>query len=74
MRRLKELEDDYAHINPWGRQLLRDMAKDFRKLFPNSQAPASPGLLPALSAPKQLINQRVEGSPAVGAADAVCDE
>lgn len=68
MEHISELNDDYKHINPWGRKLLRDLAKDYRKLFPNEELPGASG---GVSAPEQLISQGVESGPAIGAGEPV---
>lgn len=65
MERFDELKDNYTRINPWGRELLRDLANDFRKLFPNEELP------PDVRATKELISQGIEGGLPVWTADPV---
>jgi hypothetical protein len=62
MDHISKLNDDYDHINPWGRKLLRDLAEDYRKLFPNEELPDTSGVV---GAPEQLIGQSIESGPAV---------
>lgn len=68
MEHISKLSDDYKHINPWGRKLLRDLAKDYRKLYPNGDLSVTSGVV---SAPEQLIGQGVESGPAIGAGEPV---
>lgn len=62
MTHLPELIAAYAAMNPWARKLLRDLAKDYWKLFPNEELSDASGVV---GAPEQLIGQGVESSPAV---------
>lgn len=70
MEHSTELDDDYAHTNEWGRELLRNFAKDLRKLFPNQPAAAPKltliaGRATATGTPQELVSQSVQGSSAV---------
>jgi hypothetical protein len=71
MERFDELKDNYARINPWGRELLRDLANDFRKLFPNEDLQKQSELPPDVHATKELISQGIEGGLPVGTTDPV---
>jgi hypothetical protein len=42
MDRFDEFKDNYEHINDWGRELLRDIASDFRKLYPREDSKLPP--------------------------------
>jgi hypothetical protein len=69
MEHLHELEDDYKHMSPWYRELLRDMAKDFRKRSAQASTTTRPRLslvpvpkVPAIGASEQLSGQVVKGA------------
>lgn len=79
MHLFDQLEDDYKHMSQWHRDLLRDVAKDFRK---QSAASATQTVRPALSlvpipqlvavsTPDQLVGHAVQGALPGGPAKTV---
>lgn len=74
MERFHDLEDDYIHINPWGRELLRDLASDFRKLYPNEELRELTKLPPDVRAKKELVGQGIEGGLPIGTTDPMCGD
>lgn len=78
MEHISELSNDYEHMTPWYRELLRDMAKDFRKRSAQELRPPGPRLslvpvskVAAVGSSEQLAGQVVKGAAPLGPAKPV---
>lgn len=58
----EELRDDLEHMNAYGRDLIRDLVRDFRQLYPEERAKPRLSLVPSRPVHVGTLHQPLDHS------------